>query len=799
MFRISLGQLRRRPYRYLSLFLAIGIAVSLSIATIGLITSIKSSVGRSYAAPYEGVDVVANARGLSSDDLATLKGQVSRDRGKMTFERRLPALAKADVQSVFEPMQLQTLPRSSAFSWRAVQEGRLPRNENEVAISPNQAESGAVNTLKVNDTIEVRLQASEKGTLVAGENKAKVKIVGVLEPDATTQFFGIRSIYSTPALADGLETQGQPADGEIRMKFPDVSTEEAIKHLRDLNLETLEIYSGQTYGDTLADKYVGDRKYYFILLDGFMAVIIIVAALVIFSSYQLITAQRVREYGLLRALGASNDGIRRSGIYEAALLATGASAVAVPIGLWFTGQAAQKAMSLGIKLSLESDRVPTWAVALVVVGAIAVTVAACVPSISKTLKNDTLANLRQSRNASMQRPTVLVGTFLSIVLIGASIFGLDYLADAAQEGTTSTKRLAASIALGSVLALGAAFLAGVLIPVLYRVTGNLVSVSGLKIPFRYAGVQSLRSAALVIIALASSALVVAVGVGQSRVSDHLNDKADTIFTPDVTVTPVDGSDVAALAKQIQKNGSFGSVVSAWSVAVTAGDQSGDSEPADAMSSAHFETFNHGGVNPDLKQRFLVGTQSRLRETLKDGEMSKFSVNGKDVNLTVKFTNAQGNYIDADALSENGINFKIGPESLALTLRQGEKSRGLNFVSANKELTEILSKDGRQFVIKQGFEAKQTVKNTAARMSSISVALIIVSLVITTTACANSMALAIRERSNDRKLLLAIGVNRLALFRFSSLELMILLIPSVIVGAWIGSFAAHEIVQTLGAG
>ncbi|SCX01353.1 ABC transporter permease [Corynebacterium jeikeium] len=799
MFRISLEQLRRRPYRYLSLFLAIGIAVSLSIATIGLITSIKSSVGRSYSAPYEGIDVVANARGLSADDLATLQGQVSKDRGEMTFERRLPALARADAQPIFERMQLQTLPQSSAFSWRAVREGRLPRNENEVAISPNQSVSGAVNALKVNDTIEVRLQSSEKDTLVDGENKAKVKIVGVLEPDASEQFFGIRSIYSTPALADGLETQGRPADGEIRMKFPDESTEEAIKHLRDLNLEPLEVYPGQTYGDTLADKYVGDRKYYFILLDGFMAVIIIVAALVIFSSYQLITAQRVREYGLLRALGASSGGILRSGIYEAVLLAIAASALAVPIGLWFTGQGAQKAASLGIKLSLESDRVPVWAVALVVAGAIAVTVAACVPSISKTLNNDTLASLRQSRNARMQKSTALVGVLLSSVLVGASIVGLDYLADAAQDGTTSTKRLAASIALGSVLALGAAFLAGVAIPILYRLIGSLVSVSGLKIPFRYAGVQSLRSAALVMIILASSALVVAVGVGQRGVSDHLNDKAETIFTPDVTITPVDGSDVTALAAQIQKDESFGSVVSSWSVAVTAGDQSGDSEPANAIRNTNSEAFNGGGAMLDLKQSIFVGTQSRLRETLKDGEVSKFAVNGKDVNLTVKFTNAQENFIDADTLSENGIDYKTVLESLAITLPRSQGSYGPSLAKTNEQLTTILAKDGREFVIEQGFEVKQTLKNTADRMSSVSIVLIIVSLVITVTACVNSMALAIRERSQDRQLLLAIGVNRFALFRFASLELMILLLPGVIIGALIGGFAAQEILQTMGAG
>src|SRR5690606_17080326 len=66
-------------------------------------------------------------------------------------------------------------------------------------------------------------------------------------------------------------------------------------------------------------------------------------AFVVYNAFQVVLAQRTRELGLLRVLGASRAGITTSVMGEAALLGLVMGAIGVPVG-WALGWAARAAI-----------------------------------------------------------------------------------------------------------------------------------------------------------------------------------------------------------------------------------------------------------------------------------------------------------------------------------------------------------------------------------------------------------------------------------------------------------------------
>jgi putative ABC transport system permease protein len=79
-----------------------------------------------------------------------------------------------------------------------------------------------------------------------------------------------------------------------------------------------------------ADGYVGNLQRD---LFAFCAVALLVAAFVIANTFSILTAQRTREYALLRVIGASRGQLLRSAMAEAAILGLAASAAGVGMGI----------------------------------------------------------------------------------------------------------------------------------------------------------------------------------------------------------------------------------------------------------------------------------------------------------------------------------------------------------------------------------------------------------------------------------------------------------------------------------
>ena len=270
----------------------------------------------------------------------------------------------------------------------------------------------------------------------------------------------------------------------------------------------------------------------------FAGISVFVGAFLIFNTFSITVAQRTREFGMLRTLGASSRQVLTTVISEALLLGIIASALGIVAGLGFVAlvTGAFKAIGFelpqsGIVLTADSIIVP------LIVGIVATLGSAIVPALRATrvtpleaLREDAQGTEKPSRRRVwIARALVLAG----ILAIAAGLFA-----------TSSFGSALPLLGLGLILLfVGIAMLAGTLVtplasvvgrPIekLRGVTGRLARENTLRNPSRTAT----TSAALMI----GVALVVFAAVFAASATKSVGDALDETFAGDLIIANTDG-------------------------------------------------------------------------------------------------------------------------------------------------------------------------------------------------------------------------------------------------------------------
>ncbi|WP_426721615.1 FtsX-like permease family protein [Corynebacterium auriscanis] len=805
MFKLAVAQLIRRPLRYVSLFLAGFIAVALTIATLSLVSAIRYSVENLYSAPYENASAVAIVKGAKAPEVDKIATYVKRVGGEYAFDRRLPALFRAHQSGLYEPTQVQTFPEAKGLRWRGVVEGRLPSSNDEVAISQNQISPGTLNPIRVGDSILLQLR-TQVGTRKQSLSPQKVRVVGLLEADANEQFYGARSIFASNQLVSKLGAAGQPNFGEMRINFSGQSVPDMVAALRNQSTETIEIKSADEHAQFLANQYLGDRKHYFVLLDAFVVVIAVIAGLVIFSSYQVLMSQRIKEYALLRAIGATDGGLTLSALLESCVLGLVSSTLGVPFGLWLTRVARTNAQLLDVKLPLDHIQENRSAFVFVVVGAVIVTLAAAVPSVNRTLRLSVVTSLRQNSGPTMSKTVtweiILAGGMVSTI----GLIGLRYVVDDAELGIVSAKRVSVAICCGVIFVLGVTAVTALVLPVMTRTIGRILKYPTLQLPLRYAGVQSLRTAALVAIIFSSAALVGAIYSGQDKVSSILNGRAEKLRVPDLTINSLDGDLQPRLVESLTQNPGVSAAAISYRTQIGPSAVARQSEPpgkaveVEAVDPTAFGQVLGADAQAQLKNKLLLGLQGELRGRVVEGQKQPVTVNGVEIVVDVMYINSDVSFVDKTLLeNHNALGTEKG-QQLLLSLKW-DRSLTVGVppapVDQLRSVEKQISSVGGSYTMHTGFIAKQDLRNTVARVTSVALVLVAISLIISVSGCLNTINLAMYERRGDRRLLHSLGIRRSSIILQGVLEILLLGIPVVAFGLAIGSYAGVQISNTLG--
>ncbi|NUU16218.1 ABC transporter permease [Cellulomonas humilata] len=549
MLRLTLAQMRRSLGRLTAAAVAIAIGTAF-LATTLLAGNVMTRTGYdAVTATYADADIVVS-------------GEVTQ--AELEDVRALPDVQAADVlaptgieirkggTSRWELVLATTDdPRLSSL---AVDDGTVPSGTGEIALPAATAKALGVD---VGDTVQVRWTTAvpvDDPTAGTDESAAPqeawetvdddVLVTGIAaDPSSAWSQAGGAGLVTTDDLLrwTGVESLTELGSDVLVVARPGVGADALRDAVAPVVPGSEVLTKDQAAAEAVSEFSNGGNVLVTIVL-GFASVALLVAALVIANTFQVLVAQRTRTLALLRCVGAGKGQLRRSVLTEAAILGSAASVVGLVFGL-VLGQTALIVLGrLDLGVPLPSTIQVTLPVVLVplLVGTVVTVLASLVPAREAT-RVSPIAALRPADAPAVGARGGRVRLVASILLMlgGVGVLLLS-TALASAGGADPTLMLGVAVLAGALSFVGLLLGAVFWVPKVVAFAGRLLARTGTSARLAAANtVRNPRRTAATSAALLIGVTLVAMmstGAASARVS--LAQELDEHFPVDLMV---DGS------------------------------------------------------------------------------------------------------------------------------------------------------------------------------------------------------------------------------------------------------------------
>lgn len=536
MFRVTLAQMRRSVPRLVAAGLAIAIGTAFVAATL-LAGDVMSRTGRdAVTARYAEADVVATGTVTDADVAAV---------------RALPGVAAAEVmvpvgvelRTAAEDRYQLVLPAMSdeRLTPLRISAGRAPAASGEIALPQRAADAFGV---AVGDTLTAVWSATGGSDSPQTET---VTLVGIASDPhgAWTEAGGAGiALAADAARWNGAESLAAYGGTDVVVAGAPGTSPAALRDEVAAALPAVDVLTRQEAADEQLKQLGegGDTVLVSVVL-GFAAVAMLVAALVIANTFQVLVAQRARTLALLRAVGARRGQLRASVVTEATILGLASSATGLLAGTALAQGMLAVLHRTSIEAPLPATVHVTWQVVVVplLVGTAVTVLASLVPARAAT-QVTAIEALRPldapTGRAGAGRVRLVLASVLVVVgavLLAGAVWAPQHYGSA----TLAPMALAVGVLGGTLSFVGILLAAVFWVPPLVRGAQGLVGRFG-PVP-RLAAANTTRNprrtAATSTALLIGVTLVVMMSTGAASAKASMHDALDEHFPVDVTVMP----------------------------------------------------------------------------------------------------------------------------------------------------------------------------------------------------------------------------------------------------------------------
>ncbi|MBT1175158.1 FtsX-like permease family protein [Bifidobacterium sp. LC6] len=567
----------------------------------------------------------------------------------------------------------------------------------------------------------------------------------------------------------------------------------------------------------------------FLLSFGMLAML--VAALVIANTFQVLVAQRRRTLALLRTIGAMKQQLYVSVIIEAAVLGLLASVLGVALGIGL--MAALCASGIMASTGMDARLVLSWQVFVVPMAfGMLMTMLASLSSARSATAVTPLEALRPIELTDTRRAGVVRGIVAAILCIGGAAltgFSIWQMRVSITGQDSLVKDHYATVLLMSIGGCAMVFLGLILsaafwLPLLMRGVGALVALAGPSATVANANIQKnpRRVAATGAALLIGVTLVATIATGATSAKQTMGAALASRYSVDMIAFGADMTDKQA-TKAAETKGISGSVYMPTTVMTTTMDN-GETlhmlvAGVDSAASLHkVMKADLRGVSIDSSHVLLPQRNAASGKELKfnvsdivlkssaDGDTD--NANGADATLTLKPQQSDyrriSSYYDAVAFIDAKY-FSDGDLTATghmLLMRVDADAAG---VTLNDVLTNVQQAfSASTGVTVSGPVAERNMWETMINgMMALLVGLIAVAVLIALVGVANTLSLSVIERTRESATLRAIGMTRGQLRRSLAVEALLLALVSGVAGVllgtlfgWIGSYMVFSLYGTV---
>ncbi|MET7361268.1 FtsX-like permease family protein [Streptomyces sp. NPDC005562] len=795
--RISLSSLRGHKRRFAGTFLAVLLGVAFLAGTLVMGDTLRASFDTMFGNATRGTDAVVRSADTitTPDDRQGTRKPVATDLVATIEKSDAVAAAAPSIQGAGqllgkdgEPIGGKG-PPTLAGNWiddaglNAYQlaEGRVPSKSGEIVVNRGAAETG---DLKVGDTTTLRTP-----------DPLRVKIVGLAtfggeDGMAQTTFTGMTQAdaekYLTPK-------PGEASTIQVRAG-PGVSEQELVDALAPVLPKGVEAITGEASAAENTDNISGQFLSVFTtFLLVFSGVALLVATFSIHNTFAIVVAQRTRENALLRALGASRRQVTASTLVEAGAVAVVASAAGLAGGIGVA--AGLQALFPAIGFPFPEGELVISALSMLLplgVGVVVCLGSALAPAV-RAGRTAPLAALRETAvdHSGASRRRAVVGAVLALAAVALALTGTLVTPSVWAAGGGAVLALVAFVVLGPVASSRAVRVLGGPLDRLRGVTGGLARRNALRSPKRTAA-----TASALMIGVAVVSLFTVFGASLKATMDQTVNRS---FAGDVAVsTPGFGAGGSGLSPKLAPAlAERPEVATAVGLGEGTAEVNGEGRALTVTDPGAFATsFELGKVDGSLAGLGTNGialTRSAAdKQDLKVGSRAELGfADGKKQTFTVRAVYGRselaGDYvITREAWAPHRM--QDSDRLVSVTFKDG-----VSTAEGKAAVAETARKYGNPDVQTRS-EYAETSASGIDMMLTLVYALLALAVLIALLGIANTLTLAIHERTRELGLLRAVGQTRAQLRAMVRWESMLVAAFGTAGGLALGGFLGWVLVK-----
>ncbi|WP_030676699.1 ABC transporter permease [Streptomyces sp. NRRL B-1347] len=665
-----------------------------------------------------------------------------------------------------------------------------------VRLTSGHAPRGPGQALLDADTADKKdVEIGDPLTVIAPPGSFEVKVVGIVT-FRTTNPGAALLFLDTPTAQTKLLGDADAATGIAVDAAPGVSDAELKKRVAAELGSTYELKTSAEQAESAADELGGFLDVIKYVMLGFAGVAVLVGVFLIVNTFSMLIAQRTRELGLLRALGADRRQVRRSVLIEAVLLGVVGSTLGLGAGIGLAVGLIELMGLFGMNLK-STEMVIGWQtpVASYVVGVGVTFVAAYLPA-RRAARVSPMAALADAEIAGVGRPLKLRA------LVGALVAaaGTAALVGCAVAGDTSTS--ASLLGLGVALTLVAMVVAGPLLvrpvirvlggafPALFGSVGRMSQRNALRNPRR----TGATAAALMV----GLALVGGLSVASASMTKSFDEQIDRTLGADFVVNGAANPFApfpAEVTEKVRKTEGAGLTVRNRFATLTLRMPDGKSVKSTAAgydqrvdevlnlsyargSTARALAPGHVAMDKDFAEEHGVRVGSVLPVEVADRRKADLTVGAlTDMDL------AEGPGLEGGLFMGLGTLEKYAPGGQDATLYVNAAD-GTGAGTLRDRLESVLDPYPQLKVLDQA-DYKKLIREQIAVLLYLVYALLGLAIVIAVLGVVNTLALSVVERTREIGLLRAIGLARRQLRRMIRLESVVIAVFGAVLGLALG--------------
>ncbi|MEU9949444.1 FtsX-like permease family protein [Streptomyces sp. NPDC047939] len=760
--RISLSSLRAHRRRFVGTLTAVLLGVSFLTGTLVMGDTLRASFVALFGNAAGGTDAV-----VRSTNVVTVSGESEGTRqpvstGLAQRIGQLPQVAAAapDIQGAGqligadgEPIGGQG-PPTLAGNWiddpklnpYRLAEGHAPSAPGEVVVNRGTADKGG---LKIGDTTVLRTPDPVRVTVVGlatfgGEDgMAQVTYTGMTLADAE------RHLTPKPGQASGIQVRAGPG----------TSQQELVDALRPVLPPDTEAITGQASAAEDQDMISGAFLSLFTtLLLVFSGIVLLVATFSIHNTFAIVVAQRTRENALLRALGASRRQILGSTLTEAGIVGVTASAAGLAAGIAIA--AGLQALFPAIGFPFPDGSLVISGVSMLLPLAVGVVVcigSALVPAVHAG-RTAPLAALRETAvdDSAASRTRAVTGLLLLLASVGVIMTGV--LADPSVwlSAVGAVLALAAFVVLGPVASTCAVRVLGAPLGRLRGATGHLARRNALRSPKRTAS-----TATALMIGVAVVSLFTVFG---ASLKATMNQTVDRSFAGDLAISaPAFGAGGSGLSPRLAPAlDRLPDVATAVGLGKGVAEVNGSGRALTVTDPAALAAvLDLGKVDGSMKALGMNGIAVSDTEAdklgLRTGSTARLTfTDGKERTFTVRAVYGQPELAGDYVITRQAWAPHRGQDSDSLVAVSFKD--GVSAADGRSAVEKAAAAYGNPEVQSRG-EYAQSSAGGIDMMLTLVYALLALAVLIALLGIANTLTLAIHERTSELGLLRAVGQTR----------------------------------------